>query len=111
MLRKQAYIFVRNLSSYVVQYKCYFVQNCTILEGSRDSRLRSTSQQLENPTMACACKVEDFATAVRAREVRPDVVVPHSEVSQIVDILGLVCQTDDLMHTFVTLWHGNYDLR
>ena len=39
--------------------------------------------------MACA-------TAVWAREVRSDVVVPHSKVSQIVDILGLVCQTDIL---------------
>ena len=42
--------------------------------------------------VACACKVENFATVVQAREVRPDVVVPHSKVSQIVDILGLVCQ-------------------
>ena len=30
---------------------------------------------------------------MQAREVRPDVVVPHLKVSQIVDILGLVCQT------------------
>ena len=44
--------------------------------------------------MACACKVENFATAVRVREVSPDVVVPHSKVSQIIDILGLVCQTE-----------------
>ena len=69
------------------------MQNCTILERSQDSRLQATSPKLENPTMACACKVENFATAVRAREVRPDVVVPHSKVSQTVDILGLVCQT------------------
>ena len=68
------------------------MQNCTILEGSWDSRLQATSPQLENPTMACVCKVENFATAVRAHEVRPDVVVPHSKVSQIVDILRLVCQ-------------------
>ena len=43
--------------------------------------------------MACACKVENFTTAVQAREVRPDVVVPHIKVSQTVDLLGLVCQT------------------
>ena len=64
-----------------------------ILEGSQDSRLQVTSPQLKNPTMACACKMENFATAVRAREVRPDVVVPHSKVSQTVDILVLMCQT------------------
>ena len=64
------------------------MQNCTILEESRDSRPQATSPQLENPTIDCACKVENFATAVR-----PDVVVLHSKVSQIVHILGLVCQT------------------
>ena len=69
------------------------MQNCTILEGSRDSRLQATSPQLENPAMACACKVENFAKAVPAREVLPEVMAPHSKVSQIVDILGLVCQT------------------
>ena len=78
------------------------MQNCTILEGSGDSWLQATSSQLENPTMACACKVENFSTAVRAREVRPDVVVPHSKVSQIVDILGLVCQT--VMSLFLFLY-------
>ena len=56
--------------------------------------LQAASPQLENPTMACACKVENFATAVRVREVRPDVVVPHSKVSQTADILGLVCKTE-----------------
>ena len=70
------------------------MQNCTILEGSKDSRLQGTSPQRENPMMACACKVENFATAVRAHEVRPDVVVLHSKVSQFVDILGLVCQPE-----------------
>ena len=49
-----------------------------ILEGSRDSRLQATSPQLENPAMACTCKLEHFAMAVWARrEVRPDVVVLH----------------------------------
>ena len=43
--------------------------------------------------MACACKVKNFAKAVWAREVRPDVMVPHSKVTQIVDLFGLVCQT------------------
>ena len=69
------------------------MQNFTIIEGSRDSRLNRLPPQLENPAMACACEVQNFATAVRAHEVRPDVVVRHSKVSQIVDILGLVCQT------------------
>ena len=44
--------------------------------------------------MACACKVESFATAVRAREVPLDVVIPHSKVSQTVDILERLCQTE-----------------
>ena len=44
--------------------------------------------------MACACKVKKFAKAVRVREVRRGVMVLHSKVSQIVDILGLVFQTE-----------------
>ena len=43
--------------------------------------------------MAWACKVKNFVTAVRARKVRPDVMVPNSKVTQIVDIFWLVCQT------------------
>ena len=42
---------------------------------------------------ACACKVKNFTKAMRAREVRPDVMVPLSKVSQIVDLFGLLCQT------------------
>ena len=43
--------------------------------------------------MTCTCKVRNFASAVWAREVRPDAMVPHSKVSQTVDIFRLVCQT------------------
>ena len=39
------------------------------------------SRELENPAMAWACKVKNFTTALRAREVRPDVMVPHSKVT------------------------------
>ena len=39
------------------------------------------SQRKHGFTLAKS-KIEHFATAVRAREVRPDVVVPHSKVSQ-----------------------------
>ena len=92
VLNKSKHIFVRNLPSKVVQYKCcYLVQNCTILEGSRDSRLPPHSSRR---ILQCTCKVENFATAVLAREVRRDVVVPHSKVSQAVDILGFVCKTE-----------------
>ena len=68
-----------------------------ILEGSQDSRLQATSPQVENPLMAYTSKVENIAMAVPAHEVRPDFVVPHSKVSQTVDILGHVCQTDCLI--------------
>ena len=37
--------------------------------------------------MACACEVKNFAKAVGAREVRPDVMVQHSKGSQAVDLL------------------------
>ena len=67
----------------VILYKTY--------EIPRISRWQVTSPQLENPAMACPCKVNNFAKAVRAREVRPDAMVLHSEASQIVDIFGLVC--------------------
>ena len=51
--------------------------------------------------MACACKVKNFAKAVRACEVHPDVMVLHSKVSQTVDIFELVCQTVLLLLYFV----------
>ena len=38
--------------------------------------------------------MQNFATAVWARKVRPDVMVPIKNVTQIVDIFSLVCQTD-----------------
>ena len=55
--------------------------------------------QLENAVMAWACKVKNFATAVRAHEVCPDVMVPNSEVTQTVDIFRLMCQTE-LINSF-----------
>ena len=42
---------------------------------------------------------KNFATAVQAREVCPDVMVPNSEVTQIVDIFRLMCQTE-LINSF-----------
>ena len=53
-----------------------------ILEGSRDSRLQATSPQLKNPTMACVCKVVNFATAVRAREVPTSIPAPQRLLCQ-----------------------------
>ena len=43
--------------------------------------------------MAWACKVKNFAMAMRARKVCRDVMVPNWNVTQIVDIFRLVCQT------------------
>ena len=57
----------------VILYKTYNIP--------RISKQQATSQQLENHAMACACKVKTFAMAVRAGEVRPDVMVPHSSLS------------------------------
>ena len=65
----------------------------------RISGWQGASPQLENPAMAWACKVKSFATAVRAREIRLDFMVPNSEVTQIVDIFRLMCQTE-LINSF-----------
>ena len=54
---------------------------------------QASSPRLENPAMACTCKVKNIAKTVWVREVRPDVMVPHSKVSQTADIFRLVCQT------------------
>ena len=69
----------------VILYKMYGIPRISVWQAS--------STQLENPSMACACKVKNFAKAVCARKVRPDVIVPHSKVSQTVDIFVVVCQT------------------
>ena len=72
-------IFVRNLFSYVAQYKCcYLIQNCMIFWEFWDSRL--PPPQLENSTMAWACNLKNFATAVQSREVYSDVMALHSKV-------------------------------
>ena len=58
--------------------KCVFII-CPIqmYDILRISGWQVASPQLENPAMAWACKVQNFATAVGARKVCPDVMVAN----------------------------------
>ena len=54
----------------------------------------SWQPDLHSISIIRASKVKNFAMAMRARKVCPDVMVPNSNVTQIVDIFWLVCQTE-----------------
>ena len=91
---EKASLFLSETSLYKLFNINVVILFCTKLyDIPRISGWQATFSQLENPAMACACKVKNFATTVRARDVRPDVMVRHLKVSQIIDLARLVCQT------------------
>ena len=59
--------------------------------------------------MALACKVKNFATAVRPRKVRPDVIVPNSKVTPLTQSLEAINHTHD--RTWEQRFHLFLDVR